>query len=79
MNIRLTAGLLMAGTAAFIALAPAAQAAPAPVAQHIAPAPQRCTTTNAGSECISPGNVQIDDAPPFVENFPMYGTLPWIL
>jgi hypothetical protein len=71
------AALLVGGAAASIALAPIAQAAPA--SQHIAPLKQTCTTTNAGSECTSPGNAQINDAPPSVDNFPMYGAFPWIL
>jgi hypothetical protein len=87
MKIRPIAALLTVGAAASIAvapiaLAPIAEAAPTTVqaaAQHIAPYPQKCTTTNAGSECISPGNAQINDAPPFVDNFPMYGFFPWIL
>jgi hypothetical protein len=82
MKIRPIAALLIAGAAASVALAPIAQAASIaaqPAAQHIAPVPQTCTTTNTGSECISPGNAQINDAPPFVDNFPMYGALPWIL
>jgi hypothetical protein len=78
MRIRPVAAFLMAGTAASVALAPIAQAAPN-AGQHNAPAPQICTTTNAGSECVSPGNVQINDAPPFVNNFSMYGMFPWIL
>jgi hypothetical protein len=72
----------MAGSAVAVALAPIAQAAVPQVrsvGEHIAPAPQKCTTVNAGSECISPGNAQINDAPPFVANYPMYGAFPWIL
>ena len=82
MKFRPIAALWTAGTAACIALAPIAPAAPAapqPVVQNIAPLPQTCTTTNAGSECTSPGNAQISDAPPFVDTFPMYGAFPWIL
>jgi hypothetical protein len=83
MRFRPIAAIFITGTAASIALAPIAQAAPIaaqPAAvQHIKPAPQTCTTTNAGSECVSPGNAQINDAPPFVDNFPMYGWFPWIL
>ena len=33
-----------------------------------------CDTTNAGSECRTPGNVQIDNAPPVVGFYP-YGGL----
>lgn len=87
MKTGLVAALFAAGSAISILLAPMAAAAPSAVApstvqtaiQHIKPAPQTCTTTNAGSECISPGSAQINDAPPFVDNFPMYGWFPWIL
>lgn len=82
MRIRpIVAGLLVA-IAAPIALAPIAEAAPTtvqPSSQQIAPVQQRCLTTNAGSECVPPGNAQLNDNPPFVENFPMYGAFPWIL
>ena len=75
--------LLGAAIVALSAIAPplaAAETAGAPTAvQHIQPAPQTCSTTNAGSVCTSPGNAQINDAPPFVDNFPMYGYFPWIL
>ncbi|MED5815238.1 hypothetical protein VST63_23000 [Mycolicibacterium sp. 050232] len=76
------AALAAAGAATSIILAPLAGAAVAGApagSQHIAPAPQSCTSTNAGSECISPGNAQINDSPPFVNTFPMYGAFPWIL
>ncbi|MGV9800179.1 hypothetical protein ACWDTP_19245 [Mycobacterium sp. NPDC003449] len=83
MKIRLVTAIVPAAGAVAIALAPIAQAAPVaatPIAsQHIAPAPQTCTSTAAGSECMSPGNAQINDSPPFVDNFPMYGAFPWIL
>ena len=82
MMIRPVAGLFAAASAVAIAMAPIAHAAEPtaqPVAQHIAPAPMKCTSTNVGSECVSPGNAQINDAPPFVDNFPMYGYFPWIL
>jgi hypothetical protein len=56
--------ILMAtgATAVAIAAAPTALAA------------MSCDTTNAGSECQTPGNVQIDDAPPAV-GFAPYGGL----
>ena len=82
MRISPVSGVLMACVAASIGLAPIAQAAlvqTEPISQRIAPAPMKCTTTNTGSECISPGNAQINDAPPVVDNFPMYGSFPWIL
>ena len=63
--------LASAGVAVTLLLTPLAGAAPSQ--------PQTCTTTQAGSMCQSPGNVQINDAPPFVDNFPMYGYFPWIL
>ena len=74
MRIVPAAALATAGVAASLILAPVAGATPVPTGgQHIAPPPQSCTTTNVGSECISPGNAQINDAPPLVDNFPMYG------
>jgi hypothetical protein len=51
--------LIAAGAVAAIVGAPTAAAAN-PV--------QSCTDTNAGSECSSPGNVQIDDSPPVNTN-----------
>ncbi|MFV1365344.1 hypothetical protein AAHH97_18155 [Mycolicibacterium elephantis] len=51
-----------------------------PVAQQqIQPAPMTCNWTRAGSVCTSPGNAELNDAPPFVNNYPMYGFVPWIL
>jgi len=49
--------LLAAGAVAAIVGAPAAMAANAG---------QSCTGVGAGTECSSPGNVQINDAPPAV-------------
>ena len=80
MKIRWIAGVLTAVSSVAIALAPLAQATPfATGTQKIGPALQQCQTTNVGSICMSPGNAQINDAPPFVDNFPMYGFMPWIL
>jgi hypothetical protein len=57
--------LLATGAAAFaIAAAPTAMAASTPL--------QSCSVTGTGSECQSPGNVQIDDSPPAM-NFDPYG------
>lgn len=81
MRISLLSALGAAAVAASIMAAPVAfaETVGAPTAaEHSRPAPQTCTTTNAGSECISPGNAQINDAPPFVDNFPMYGAIPWL-
>ena len=67
----LTPALGAAGTAVAIVAAPTAAAAPAP-----APAPpqqQSCATSGAGTVCQSPGNVQINDAPPPVQFFPYGG------
>lgn len=81
MRIVSVVALAAAGAATSIILAPLAGAAAGVTtgSEHIQPAPQSCTTTNVGSECISPGNAQINDSPPFVDNFPMYGAFPWIL
>ena len=55
--------LLAAGAAAFaIAAAPMATAAPTTAAPS--PMPQPCSTAGGGTECESPGNVQIYDSPP---------------
>ncbi|MEW2482459.1 hypothetical protein AB0876_22995 [Mycobacterium sp. NPDC049093] len=82
MRITVLSVLGAVSVAGSVIVAPLAGATPgdAPAAvQHIQPAPQTCNFTNAGSVCVSPGNAQINDAPPFVNNFPMYGSFPWIL
>lgn len=89
MNIGSLAALLTTGAAAALILTPVAQAAPVAEAaassvqlvgnQQIQPSPMKCTTTRVASICMSPGNAQINDSPPFVANYPMYGYFPWIL
>jgi hypothetical protein len=72
MRIRLNYLLPLLATGAAgvaIAAAPVAAAATAP---GPAPVEQSCTQNAAGSDCQSPGNVQIDDSPP-VTNFYPYG------
>ena len=74
MHIRLTylMPLFAAGAvAAAIAAAPIAAAAPTPAA---APSPmqQTCAADGVGTECQSPGNVEINDSPPPV-SFDPYG------
>ena len=66
----LTPALGVAAAAVAIVAAPTAAAAPAP-----APAPpqQSCAGSGAGTVCQSPGNVQINDAPPPVQFFPYGG------
>lgn len=76
MRISLISALGAVGVALSVIAAPLAGATTA--GQHIKP-PQNCTTVSAGSQCTSPGNVQINDAPPLVQNFPMYGSFPWVL
>ena len=69
MRIKLNylAPLLAAGAVAVaVGAAPIAVAAPGPIQQS-------CTADGAGTECQSPGNVQIDDSPPPVSNFDPYG------
>jgi hypothetical protein len=72
MRIRLTyiTSLLAAGAAAAaIGAAPIAAAAPAP-----APAPPSCDSLGGTqTECQSPGNAQVYDAPPQVDYFPYAG------
>jgi hypothetical protein len=61
--------LLAAGAAAVaIAAAPTAAAATAVRAPLMAASQQSCSSVGAGSECQTPGNVQINDAPPAVAN-----------
>ncbi len=63
--------LLTAGAAALaIAAAPLATAAPTRAAPT--PVPQSGSATGGGSECQSPGNVEIYDSPPPV-SFEPYG------
>ncbi|MCW2731815.1 MAG: hypothetical protein JWR13_2631 [Mycobacterium sp.] len=71
MRIRLTfvAPLLVAG-AAVVAVSAAPIAAAAPVNP---PAQQSCATSGPGTLCQSPGNVQINDAPPPVSFYPYGG------
>ena len=63
--------LLATGAAAVaLAAAPMATAAPTTTAPAM---PQPCSTAGGGSECRSPGNVQIYDAPPPVTYEPYGG------
>jgi hypothetical protein len=63
------APLVAAAAAAAIVAAPIAAAAPGPAT---APS-QNCTPSGPGSVCQSPGNVQVNDAPPPVEFYPCGG------
>ena len=74
MRIKLTyvTPLLAAGAAAVaIVAAPTAAAAPTPLQKT-------CVATGAGTTCLSPGNVEINNGPPAV-SFQPYGTMPWLL
>jgi hypothetical protein len=70
--------LLAAGAAAVaIAAAPAALAAPTGAANP-PQAQESCIDLNSGSQCQSPGNVQINDSPvgpiyPYYGDYPFYG------
>jgi hypothetical protein len=56
--------LLAAGAAAVaIAAAPISAAATAVPAPTAAASQQSCSSVGAGTECLSPGNVQINDSP----------------
>jgi hypothetical protein len=55
-----------AAAAAVISGAPIAAAAPAP-------AQQTCSASGPGTLCQSPGNAQINDAPPPVQFYPYGG------
>jgi hypothetical protein len=78
MQISLTFIPLLLGAAAVaaaIAAAPIATAAPPPApAPAPAPAQQSCSASGSGSICQSPGNAQINDAPPPVQFFPYGGS-----
>ena len=83
MRIKLTliTPLLVAGatvvavTAAPIAVAPIAAAAPATTAAGDAPSAQQSCNSLGGTqtECQTPGNAQVYDAPPQVDYFPYAG------
>jgi hypothetical protein len=60
-----------AAVAAAIAVAPIASAAPGP--QAPAQQQQSCSGSGAGTICQSPGNVQINDAPPAAQFYPYGG------
>ena len=75
MHIRLTfaAPLLVAGAAVVaVTAAPIAAAAPAQAPVN-PPAQQSCAASGPGTVCQSPGNVQINDAPPPVNFYPYGG------
>jgi hypothetical protein len=58
---------MLAAPATAISLATAAPAAAAPTTSAIPLASlQSCSSVGAGTECSSPGNVQINDSPPAI-------------
>ena len=71
----LTPLLGAAAAVAAIAAAPIAAAAPSPGPSATQ---QSCTGSGPGTVCQSPGNVQINDAPPPVQFYP-YGGEAFIL
>jgi hypothetical protein len=77
MHVRLgyNTPLLGAAVAAVaIAGAPIAAASPATAGAHApAPAQQNCSASGPGTICQSPGNVQLNDAPPPVQFYPYGG------
>jgi hypothetical protein len=70
-NLGYLAPILGAG-AAVAAIAAAPIAAASPTAPSATPT-QSCTTSGSGTLCQSPGNVQINDAPPPVQFYPYGG------
>ena len=66
----LTPILGAAAVAAAISAAPIASAAPSAAP---APSQQTCTGSGNGTVCQSPGNVQINDAPPPAQFYPYGG------
>ena len=78
MRIRLTFITPLLGAAAVaaaIAAAPIATAAPPPgPAPDPGPVQQSCSASGSGTLCQSPGNAQVNDAPPPVQFFPYGGS-----
>jgi hypothetical protein len=74
MHIKLNyIGPLFAAGAAAVAIAAAPIAAAAPTAGPGPAIEQSCSGTGSGTECQSPGNVQLDDSPPPVSYDPYGG------
>jgi hypothetical protein len=73
--IYLTPLLAAGAAAAVIATAPAALAAPTGAANP-PQAQESCIELDTGSQCQSPGNVQINDSPPG-PIYPYYGYYPF--
>jgi hypothetical protein len=71
--IHLTPALGAAAVAAAMFAAPMASAGPGPAQPH-----QSCVGADTATVCQSPGNVQINDAPPPVQYFP-YGGLGFLI
>jgi hypothetical protein len=74
MRIRLTFITPLLGAAAVaaaIAAAPIATAAPPPAP---GPGQQSCSASGSGTICQSPGNAQVNDAPPPVQFYPYGGS-----
>jgi len=72
-KLSLITPLLVAGAAVVaVTAAPIAAAAPAQAPVN-PPAQQSCATSGPGTVCQSPGNVQINDAPPPVSFYPYGG------
>lgn len=63
---------LLAAGAAAVAIAAAPMATAAPTTAPPTPVQQSCSATGGGTECQSPGNVEIQNSPPPV-SFEPYG------
>ena len=70
-SISLTTFLAAGAAAVAIIAAPTAMAAPT-VAPNPGAVPTACSSTGPGTECITPGNAQINDSVP-VDNYYPYG------
>jgi hypothetical protein len=55
------------------ALSAAIVAAPAAFAAPSGPPPNACSSTGSGTECVTPGNAQINDTLPAVTDYYPYG------
>ena len=71
--LTMATGMLIAPATA-ISVATAVSAAAAPTTSAIPLANQQsCSSAGAGTECSSPGNVQINDSPPAAANYGFAG------
>jgi hypothetical protein len=71
-SISLTSLMAVGAAVVAITAAPTAMAATPMGAANPAPVPTACGSTGPGTECVTPGNAQLNDSLP-VENYYPYG------